>query len=63
MQAPSPHDLPGKLIAVEGVDGSGKSTQARRLAESLRAAGRDVVLTREPGGSAGAEEIRRLVLE
>jgi len=53
----------GRFITFEGIDGSGKSTQARRLAEALRATGRDVVLTREPGGSPGAEEIRRLVLE
>ncbi len=53
----------GVFITFEGIDGSGKSTQARRLAEALRAAGRDVVLTREPGGSPGAEEIRRLLVE
>lgn len=53
----------GVFITFEGIDGSGKSTQARRLADHLRATGRDVVLTREPGGSPGAEEIRRLVLE
>lgn len=51
------------FISFEGIDGSGKSTQARMLAETLRASGREVVLTREPGGSPGAEEIRRLVLE
>lgn len=51
------------FITFEGIDGSGKSTQARLLADRLRAAGHDVVLTREPGGSPGAEEIRRLVLE
>nr|WP_254899027.1 dTMP kinase [Thalassococcus arenae] len=51
------------FLSFEGIDGSGKSTQARRLAESLRAGGRDVVLTREPGGSPGAEEIRALVLQ
>ena len=53
----------GLFITFEGIDGSGKSTQARLLAERLEAEGRDVVLTREPGGSPGAEEIRRLVLE
>ena len=51
------------FISFEGIDGSGKSTQARLLADALRGAGHDVVLTREPGGSPGAEEIRRLVLE
>ncbi|HKL55317.1 MAG TPA: dTMP kinase [Roseovarius sp.] len=53
----------GYFISFEGIDGSGKSTQARLLAEHLRGTGRDVVLTREPGGSPGAEEIRKLVLE
>lgn len=53
----------GSFISFEGIDGSGKSTQAQRLADTLRARGHDVVLTREPGGSPGAEEIRRLVLE
>ena len=53
----------GRFITFEGIDGSGKSTQARLLADHLRDAGRDVVLTREPGGSPGAEDIRKLVLE
>lgn len=53
----------GLFVSFEGIDGSGKSTQARLLADHLRAAGRDVVLTREPGGSPGAEEIRALVLQ
>jgi dTMP kinase len=53
----------GIFLTFEGIDGSGKSTQARLLAEHLRSLGRDVVLTREPGGSPGAEEIRKLVLE
>lgn len=61
MNAPQPGG--GTFLTFEGIDGSGKSTQARLLADALRAEGRDVVLTREPGGSTGAEEIRRLVLE
>lgn len=52
----------GLFLSFEGIDGSGKSTQARRLADHLRATGADVVLTREPGGSPGAEEIRRLLV-
>ena len=51
------------FISFEGIDGSGKSTQARRLAQALRARGIEVVLTREPGGSPGAEEIRHLLVE
>jgi dTMP kinase len=53
----------GTFITFEGIDGSGKSTQASLLADHLRTQGHDVVLTREPGGSTGAEEIRALVLE
>lgn len=52
----------GTFVTFEGIDGSGKSTQAKRLAAALQARGQDVVLTREPGGSEGAEEIRNLVL-
>jgi dTMP kinase len=55
--------MPGLFVSLEGIDGSGKSTQGRLLAEALRARGHAVTLTREPGGSPGAEEIRRLVLE
>ncbi len=51
------------FITFEGIDGSGKSTQARLLAGKLKQEGRRVVLTREPGGSPGAEEIRRLLVE
>ena len=50
------------FITFEGIDGSGKSTQARRLAAALTAEGRAVTLTREPGGSPGAEDIRRLLV-
>lgn len=53
----------GLLVSFEGIDGSGKSTQARRLAERLRAEGAEPLLTREPGGSPGAEDIRRLLVE
>ncbi|MEO0918366.1 MAG: dTMP kinase [Pseudomonadota bacterium] len=53
----------GRFITFEGIDGSGKSTQARLLAAFLKATGIDVVLTREPGGAPGAEEIRRLLVE
>lgn len=54
--------MTGFFLTVEGVDGAGKSTQARLLAETLGQTGREVVLTREPGGAPGAEEIRRLLL-
>lgn len=53
----------GKFIVLEGGDGSGKSTQAALLAETLRASGRTVVETREPGGTALGRAIRALVLE
>jgi dTMP kinase len=52
----------GRFITLEGGEGAGKSTQLRRLAAALRGRGFDVVETREPGGSAGAEEIRELLI-
>lgn len=52
-----------KFVTFEGIDGSGKSTQARLLHSAMEAAGAPVVLTREPGGSPGGEEIRRLLVE
>ena len=54
---------PGLFISLEGIDGSGKSTQAKGLAAWLQGQGRDPVLTREPGGAPGAEAIRRLLVE
>ena len=51
------------FFVFEGIDGSGKSTQARRLAESLRAASKTVVTVREPGGTALGERIRELLFE
>jgi dTMP kinase len=53
----------GRFISFEGIDGSGKSTQVRALAATLRAQGADVVETREPGGAPGAELIRGLLVE
>jgi dTMP kinase len=52
----------GKFIALEGGEGAGKSTQARLLADALRSRGQTCVITREPGGTAGAEAIRGLLL-
>ena len=54
--------IAGKFIALEGGEGVGKSTQTRLLADALRARGLDVVVTREPGGTPGAETIRNLLL-
>lgn len=54
---------PGTFLSLEGVDGSGKSTQARLLVEALRADGLEVVATREPGGSPVAEHIRDILLD
>lgn len=53
----------GIFITLEGGEGGGKSTQARKLADVLTARGHEVVLTREPGGAPGAEAIRKLLVE
>ena len=53
----------GIFLSLEGGEGAGKSTQARRLAAALEARGIDVVLTREPGGTEGAEAIRGLLMQ
>lgn len=55
-------NLNGKFISFEGIDGCGKSTQAKILSDELTTYGKKVLLTREPGGSKGAEEIRNLLL-
>ncbi len=56
-------NLSGKFISFEGIDGCGKSTQAKILSTNLNDCGNKVLLTREPGGSEGAEEIRNLLLK
>jgi dTMP kinase len=53
----------GKFITFEGLDGTGKSTQLRKLAAALRATGLKVVETREPGGTTTGEKIRRVLLD
>jgi dTMP kinase len=54
---------PGRLVTFEGGEGAGKSTQIERLAVTLRAAGLDPLVTREPGGTPGAEQIRQLLVQ
>lgn len=54
--------MSGVFVTIEGVDGAGKSTQAKRLQARLTEIGYETTLTREPGGAPGAEEIRKLLL-
>ena len=53
---------PARFITLEGGEGAGKTTQAKRLAEALKRRGIDCIITREPGGAPGAEEIRKLIV-
>lgn len=53
----------GRFIAIEGVDGAGKGVQSRLLLQALQSKGIPAILTREPGGAAGAEEIRQLLVQ
>ncbi|GLQ23336.1 thymidylate kinase [Algimonas ampicilliniresistens] len=55
--------MAGQFITFEGGEGSGKTTQAKMLADALERVGVETILTREPGGTFGAESIRKLVLE
>ncbi|HLV06885.1 MAG TPA: dTMP kinase [Croceibacterium sp.] len=55
--------MSGRFIVFEGGEGAGKSTQARLLVDALQARGREAILTREPGGTPGAEAIRKLLLD
>ena len=55
--------MAGRFIVIEGPDGTGKTTQAKRLADALAAGGQDVIQVREPGGCPSAERIRVLLVE
>ena len=55
--------MKNRFITFEGIDGSGKTTQAKLLAEHLKNIGTNIILTREPGGSKGGEEIRNLLVK
>ena len=61
MSALNPY-RPGLFVSLEGIDGAGKSTQLQAVVDVLRSAGREVVLSREPGGTEVGEKIRELLL-
>jgi dTMP kinase len=62
MQGVNTEPTHNRMIVIDGIDGSGKGVQSRRLLQAFEAAGEDAILTREPGGSAAAEEIRQLLV-
>ncbi|MBW8741851.1 MAG: thymidylate kinase [Acidobacteria bacterium] len=63
MQSAIPLIVVPVFVTFEGLDGSGKTTQAELLAEALRAEGREVVATREPGGTPLGEQVRQILLD
>jgi dTMP kinase len=60
---PMPNQLPNRMIVIDGIDGSGKGVQSRHLLQTFLDAGESAILTREPGGSPAAEDIRQLLVK
>ena len=58
-----PNRMPNRMIVIDGIDGSGKGVQSRHLLQSFVDAGESAILTREPGGSPAAEDIRQLLVK
>ncbi|MGA0985598.1 MAG: dTMP kinase, partial [Candidatus Nanopelagicales bacterium] len=63
LEIPTPEKLPGLFIVFEGGDGAGKTTQIEKLAEFLRSKSKEVLVTREPGGTVMGKSIRDWLLE